>query len=524
MALTSIGRAIARKDRSRHTPDDPASREISPLALPAPDGPAWRHLFGDLNRSDAALQAQIRQVLVSAIEGRTLSAGTRLPSSRKLAEVLEVARNTVVFAYEQLVDEGYLVSHERSGVFVSAVGAEADRPCVAPAASRDVWTARFALRPSLMRHIAKPRDWQGYPYPFLFGQFDPSLFPTQSWRESVNAASSVSSINDWAGDLIDDDDPELLEQLRAQVLPRRGIWAAKGESMITIGAQQALYLVTRLLVGAGTHVAIEDPGYPDARHMVDLAGGTVRALPVDGDGARWEDSLAECRVAIVTPGHQCPTTAILSPERRRALLEAARVHDVVIVEDDYDADLFAEGTRAPPLKSLDAHGRIIYVGSLSKALAPGLRLGYVVAPAPVISEMRVLRRIMLRHPPSNNQRAMAMFIGLGHYRGHLRRLAAALAERAALVDACLPRLLPGYAARRGAGAASAWITGPAGFDARALAEAALGVGVLIEPGDVFFAEPKRGQACFRLGFSSIRAERIEEGLARLGRLIGRAAG
>ncbi len=490
------------------------------MSLLAPDGPAWLHLFGDLNRTDAALQAQIRQVLVAAIEGRTLSESTRLPSSRRLADVLAVARNTVVFAYDQLIDEGYLVSVERSGVFVASLDGRA-REAAAPRCSDGAgWAARFALRPSLLRHIAKPRDWQSYPYPFLFGQFDPSLFPAQSWRESVAAASTVSSINDWAGDLIDDDDPGLLEQLRAQVLPRRGIWAAEGEAMITIGAQQALYLVTRLLVGSGTPVAVEDPGYPDARHMVALAGGIVRPMPVDGAGAVWHDGLADCRLAILTPGHQCPTTAILSPERRRAVLAAARAQDAVIIEDDYDADMFAEGERAPPLKSQDTEARVVYIGSLSKALAPGLRLGYVVAPAPVIAELRVLRRIMLRHPPSNNQRAMAMFIGLGHYRGHLRRMAAALSERAAIVDAALPHHLPGFAARRDAGAASAWITGPEGFDARRLVEAARGAGVLMEPGDVFFANPERGRRCFRLGFSSIRTERIEEGLRRLGRLMG----
>ena len=494
--------------------------EAPDLSLTAPDGPAWLHLFGGLSRTDSALQAQIRQALVAAIEGRTLSAGTRLPSSRKLAKVLDVARNTVIFAYDQLLDEGYLVSHARSGVFVASLEART-RPDPTPTRPvPDGWTARFALRPSLLRHIAKPRDWQSYPYPFLFGQFDPSLFPMRRWRESVAAASSPLSVSQWASDLIDDDDPELLEQLRAQVLPRRGIWAAEGEVMITIGAQQALYLVTRLLVGPGTSVAIEDPGYPDARHMVELAGGVVWPLPVDPEGALWHDGLATCRLVVLTPGHQCPTTAILSPDRRRAVLAAARAQDAVIIEDDYDADLFAEGERALPLKSHDAEGRVIYIGSLSKVVAPGLRLGYMVAPAPVIAELRVLRRIMLRHPPSNNQRAMARFIGLGHYHGHLRRLAVALSERAAIVDAALPRHLPGFVTRRDAGAASAWIVGPDGFDARVLAEAARDAGVLIEPGDVFFANPEQGRHCFRLGFSSIRAERIEEGVRRLGRLVG----
>lgn len=481
---------------------------------------AWRQLFPELDRSDTALQAQIRQALVAAIESRYLSAGARLPSSRRLAEILDVARNTVVLAYERLIDEGYLVSLERSGVFVAAEGVAAAGPAPQPAADADFWSERFAVRPSAMQHIVKPGDWQSYRYPFLFGQFDPALFPTASWRESVAAASSVSSINEWASDLIDEDDPELLTQLRAQVLPRRAVWAAQDEAMITIGAQHALYLLTRLLVGDGTPVALEEPGYPDMRNMVRLAGGSIGAMEVDRQGALPGPDFGGCRVAFVTPGHQCPTTAVMPIERRKALLRAAARNDVIVVEDDYDADLSAESSRVPPLKSLDPEGRVIYVGSLSKALAPGLRLGYVVAPAPVISELRVLRRVILRHPPSNNQRAMAMFIGLGHYRGHLKRLAEALEERAAIIDATLPETLPGFTWRHEAGASCYWVEGPDGFDARKAAARAREAQVLIEPGDVFFAEPERGRRCFRLGFSSIRTDRIAEGLKALGRAIG----
>ena len=221
----------------------------------------------------------------------------------------------------------------------------------------------------------------------------------------------------------------------------------------------------------------------------------------------------------MTPGHQCPTTAVMPLRRRRALLAAARRRDVMLVEDDYDADLTADSSRVPPLKSLDTDGRVIYVGSLSKAVAPGLRLGYLVAPAPVISELRVLRRVMLRHPPSNNQRAMAMFIALGHYRGHLARLAATLDERSAIIDAELATALPGFSLGRGAGSSSFWISGPPGFDARSAAVRAQAAGVLIEPGDVFFANPQDGKSYFRLGFSSIRTDRIREGLARLGRAV-----
>ncbi len=481
------------------------------------DGQAWLQLLGNVRRPGVAMPAQIRQMLMAAIESGHLSPGRRLPSTRRLAAILGIARNTVSMAYDHLIEDGTLLSHNRSGVFV-AVPSSSGRATGLPEPDA-AWLPQFAVRPSTLRQISKPRDWQSYPYPFLFGQFDPSLFPVRPWRESVAMASSVASVNDWAADLIDEDDAELVTQVRSLVLPRRAVWAAQDEVMITIGAQQALSLAIQLLVAPGMAVAMEEPGYPDARHMVRLAGGRPHGLAVDGDGAVPDPGLAGCRVAVLTPGHHCPTTAVMSPARRVALLAAARQHGMTVIEDDYDADLFAEAVPPPPLKSADGEGRVVYLGSFSKVVAPGLRLGYVVAAAPMIRELRALRRIMLRHPPTNNQRAMAMFVSLGHYRAHLRRLSQVLAERAAIVDRMLPLHVPHSSWQRAPGAASYWIEAPPGLDARAVAAAAAAHGVLIEPGDVFFDAPERGLGCFRLGFSSIRTDRIEEGLRRLGQVM-----
>lgn len=480
---------------------------------------AWAQLFGGLSRNGLALNVQIRRTIVAAIEAGNLPSAVRMPSSRQLSLLLGIARNTVVSAYEQLIDEGFLVARDRSGIFVAAGRA----PPLADACrleSAHAWAARFAVRPSRMQQITKPRDWMDYPYPFVFGQFDPSLFPANDWRESVRAASSVTEINVWAGDLVDEDDQDLIEQLRLQVLPRRGILAGADEIMITIGSQQALWLLTQLFVGPGTVVGVEDPGYPDIRNMVRMRTQRIEALAVDGSGLVPDAAFARCQVAFVTVGHQCPTTAVMPLSRRRALLEVAGRHDVVLVEDDYEADLLPEGgVEIPCLKSLDADGRVLYVGSFSKILAPGLRVGYVVAPRAVVAELRVLRRLMLRHPPSNNQRATAMFVALGHYRTHLRRTAAILAERAGLVAGLLAELMPGCGWRRDAGATSFWVEGPRALDAGELAAAARRHGVLIEPGDIFFSDPRVGRACFRLGFASIRTERIEEGLRRLAALM-----
>ncbi|MBO3759209.1 PLP-dependent aminotransferase family protein [Ciceribacter sp. L1K22] len=478
----------------------------------------WHQVFTTLDREGQALNIQIRRMIVQAVETGLLPVNVRLPSSRELALRLGVGRNTVTAAYQQLIDEGVLASRERAGIFVRAVA----KPSVAATKARPSsdWSARYAIRPSRLPQISKPRDWRSYPYPFLSGQYDPGLFPTNNWREAVRATSSVQEIQVWAADMIDDDDPDLIEQLRIQVLPRRGIFAQPGEVILTLGSQQALSMLVQLFVGRDTPVGLEDPGYPDLRNMVRLATRRPVFLPADRDGLLPGDEFARCELAFVTAGHQCPTTGVMPLERRLALVEAAARNDVLLVEDDYDADLSVEAdSDIPALKSLDTADRVIYVGSFSKVLAPGLRVGYVVAPKPVVDELRVLRRLMLRHPPTNNQRSLATFIGLGHYRLHLARAGAAILERASLIARLLPETMPSCRFERGEGATSFWIEGPPGFDARAMAEHARKQGILVEAGDIFFSDPTRGARFFRIGFSSIATHRIEAGIVKLGSVV-----
>lgn len=493
-----------------------ATKPTSPNAL---TDVTWRRLFGALNKDGQALNLQIRRMIVHAIETGVLNKNTRLPSTRQLASLLGIARNTVTAAYQMLIDEGFLIARERSGIFVAACSLGQSSGMEHGGALAD-WRRRFAIQPSALTHICKPRDWLEYPYPFLFGQYDPALFPTNNWREAVRAASSVKEIQGWARDMIDDDDPDLVEQLQAHVLPRRGIFAGAGEIIVTIGSQQALSMLVQLLVGPNTAAGVEDPGYTDVRNMMHLATTNVLGLTLDKSGVVPDERFASRDVAFLTVSHQCPTTTVMPVERRRLLLDVAGRRDVLIVEDDYEADLSVESdSDIPTLKSLDTEGRVIYVGSFSKVLAPGLRVGYIVAPPPVIEELRVLRRLMLRHPPTNNQRALANFIALGHYRQHLSRTGSVMLERANLIAGLLPGLIPSYKVQRGEGATSFWIEGPRGMDCRHMAEAAREVGVLVEAGEVFFADPEEGRHYFRLGFGSIATHRIEAGLARLAPIV-----
>ena len=472
--------------------------------------------------STLTLQAQVRAMLVGAILDGHIPSGAPVPSPRKLAEQIRVARNTVVLAYQQLVDEGYLIARERSGYYVAEdiLMGRVSRPEPSSAAghAKVDWTARLPDRLAQLRNIVKPRDWQRYPYPFIYGQLDPQLFPSDDWRECCRQALSTLAIQDWAPDHFDSDDPLLIEQLHTRLLPRRGIWATPEEILVTIGAQHALYILASLLF-SGKTVGIEEPGYPDARNIFSLHAERIVPLPVDEQGLIINERLDNCDYVYVTPSHQSPSTATLPLERRRALLQRAEQADFIVIEDDYESETNYAGQPIPALKSLDSAERVIYVGSLSKVLAPGLRLGYMVGSEELIYEARGLRRLMLRHPPANNERAIALFIARGHHDSLIRRLNHAFEPRWRVLGEALRHYLPESARIPSFGGTSYWVQGPNDLDCRRLQREAAQQGILIEPGDVFFMVEPAPLNFFRLGFSAISVDRIETGVKKLAELL-----
>tara|TARA_R110002073_G_scaffold31334_1_gene96196 strand:- start:275 stop:1753 length:1479 start_codon:yes stop_codon:yes gene_type:complete len=480
-------------------------------------------------RPNISIQGQIREMLVSAILGRQLPAGDPLPSSRKLAKSLGVSRNTVVLAYQGLVDDGYLESRERSGFYVSddIMEGRADEPATPPPApdprpsDGPDWAARFQVHPSHQANIEKPGNWLTYPYPFIYGQVDQSLFPIAQWRECSRQALGRKGMDVWTGDALAADDPMLVEQIQTRLLPRRGILARDDEILVTLGAQNALYILAALLVREGTCVAIEDPGYPDVRNIFGLKTDRILPVPVDAHGLPVNQQLDGADIVFVTPSHQAPTTVTMPKARRQELLARAGEKDFVIIEDDYEWETNYVSEPTPALKSMDTAGRVIYVGSLSKTLFPGLRLGYLVGPAPLIKEARALRRLMLRHAPNNNQRTAALFLALGHHDSLVHKLQKAYRERWKIMGRALADHLPGWSKAPTFGGTSYWVSGPDGFDAGKLADRALDDGVIIEPGRVNFAQSSPPRNHFRLGFSSIAAERIEPGIRLLADIIKR---
>jgi GntR family transcriptional regulator/MocR family aminotransferase len=482
----------------------------------------WNQLIHLSFRSKVGLQAQIREMLVAAILDGHLPVGVALPSTRVLAAQLGVARNTVALAYELLVNEGYLLTRSRSGHYVNPeiVAGHARLPHshdIGTPPAEASWTPRLRGAVSGQRNIVKPRDWQRYPYPFIYGQFDPALLPLPGWRECSLQATSVSEVRGWAGDLIDADDPLLIEQIQTRLLVRRGVFATPDQILVTVGAQHALFLLATLLVDRETTVGVENPGYPDARNIFASRTPNLVPLALDDAGLALTPALDRCDYVYLTPSHQCPTNVTMPLARREALLAWAQKNDRILIEDDYEIELGLEGRAHPALQSLDRSGRVVYVSSLSKTLAPGIRIGFIVASAELIGELRALRRLMLRHPAANNERSVGLFLAMGHHDALLRRLRQSYAERSQLVAAALRTHLPRVAFATVSGASSFWLRFDGDVDTRAIAEAAVPLGVLIEPGDVFFDAgsgpvPKNYA---RLGFASIDTARIEPGIATL---------
>ncbi|MBS0448310.1 MAG: PLP-dependent aminotransferase family protein [Proteobacteria bacterium] len=493
--------------------------------MPAARSILWAQLFALPEQPGLPLQARLRLAVVQAILDGRLPAGAPLPSSRELAGVLGLSRNTVTAAYLQLTDEGFLEARPRSGVFVAPNA----RPRTAEPAEPLTGTSGKPGHPPDWEHrvlrslvdrptLAKPQRWRDLPYPFVYGHYDPQLFPTEDFRECCAKSLARSQMPHWTPDFETDDVPDLIEQIRTRLLPKRGVFALASEIIVTVGAQHAYYLLADALFDETRKVGLEEPGHPHARNSFALRAPRFVEVAVDADGL-VVDALPALDYLFVTPSHQSPTTVTLGLERRRWLLRKAELQDFVIVEDDYEAENLYEGAPMPALKSLDKNGRVIYVGSVSKSLSPVLRLGYIVAPAPLIRELRVLRHAMVRHPSAFLQHAYALFLSLGHHESHARRVNQAMQERLGLAARALRELLPDFGFTLPQGGASIWVRAPAWVDGGELALMARGRGVLIEAGDVFFAQPPYPCPYFRLRLSSIAAAQIPAGIRALAQAV-----
>ena len=475
----------------------------------------WNQFFSLRHDKPRTLQLQIRQQLIDAITNGLIGPNEPLPSSRNLASALKVARNTVIASYKELEFDGYITPKERRGYFVNEQFYESynstnnDQP---NKAKSPVWHDKLITKkPSTQTNIHNPENWQNLPYSFTIGQLDKSLIPYYEWREVVRHSSTLPEIQKWNMDHVDNDDPSLIKQIQSKVLPKRGIWANKDQILITSGSQNAIYMIASLLTKQGTVVAMENPGYPDVRNIFSSKTDNVIPISIDQNGIMVQDIAPETDIIFTTPSHQYPTGVTMSMERRHELLSVAKENQMVIIEDDYEAEINFQKKPHPSLKSLDKDNNVIYVGSFSKAFAPGLRLGYMVAPESFIKEVKAMRRLMIRHIPANNQRSVALFIGLGHYHNMFTKIQKTNKERWSLINekinqepllSCTPTL----------GGSTFWIEILAPIDSDKLCKKLLSKGVAVRSGNTLFSGENSPLNYLHLGYSAIDTNKINKGI------------
>ena len=374
---------------------------------------------------DEPIHRQVREALRRAILEGQLRPGQRLPSTRSLAVDLGVSRLPVLSAYEQLLHEGYLTGRTGSGTFVSdAVPDELLRPARAN-------IPRIMARKRAGTDRPSPAHWHPAPVPFQVGLPALDLFPHAAWKKLV-----VRHVNAATPEQLSYSDPAGVEALRASIAEHirsaRAVRCEASQVLIVPGSQAALRLSAAALLEPRDRVAIEEPGYFGARRALQSAGAELVPVPVDEEGLNvtaLRKRGRSLRAVYVTPSHQYPLGVTMSAARRFALLEWAAQQDAWILEDDYDSEFRYVSRPVAALQGMDARDRVIYIGTFSKALLPGVRLGYVVVPPELWDRFYEARLAFDFFTPTLYQRALAEFLNAGHFGRHLRRMRNAYIER-----------------------------------------------------------------------------------------------
>jgi GntR family transcriptional regulator/MocR family aminotransferase len=455
-----------------------------------------------------------RQLAEAIVEGR-LREGEALPSTRELARQLGVSRTTVTVAYDRLLSEGFTVGRPGAGTFVAQARATTTlrrAPRGGTVAPRPIWAG---IDESLTTHSPAAYD-------FAIGVPDARLFPLEKWRRNV-ARELQPGAAVLAGYGRSEGHPPLRAAIARRIGLSRAVRAGEDDVIVTSGAQQAFDRVARVLVAPGDVVAMEDPGYPPIRSLLETYGARVIGVRVDADGIVVSEIPPRVKLVYTTPSHQFPTGVRMSLARRRELLDWATANNSVIIEDDYDSEFHYGDRSLDPLQSLDRAGRVIYIGTFSKTLLPSLRIGFVVAPAALQPALASAKRLVDWHSDTVTQAALARLIDDGSFAAHVRRANRVYSERRARVLVSAARDL------------SRWVTvvpSVAGLHLFAeflpgvmlrgatVSGAALAEGVGIQSVAAFSTaeNPREG---FVIGFGAIEASHINDGIRRLATVLTR---
>ncbi len=469
---------------------------------------------------------RIARAVADDIKRGRLRAGDPLPGSRTLAGSLGVHRNTVIAAYRELSAEGWIDSEEARGTFVSKT-----IPDIAPRRFSAQASAPRTIAPRPAFDLPEPRATAHRPATVLpmtlgGGVPDVRLVPEAELARAMRRVLRRSPV-----EVLAYGDPEgplaLRRALARMAAATRGVAASEEHVLVTRGSQMGIDLVARTLVSPGDVVAVEALGYRPAWDALRAAGARLVPVPVDAHGLDVEALAALCaaervRGVYVTPHHQFPTTVTLAPARRIRLLELAREKRLFVLEDDYDHEFHYEGRPILPLASADAHGSVIYVGTLSKVLAPGMRIGFVVAPAVLVERLASVRRIVDRQGDHLLEHAVAELLEEGAIQRHIRRAKRIYAERRARLAELLESTFHGVLAfRLPTGGTAIWARiVDKQVSADAWAAAASERGLLLQPARQF-AFDGRPRPFLRLGFAQHDEREAREAIKRMSAALRR---
>jgi DNA-binding transcriptional MocR family regulator len=482
-------------------------------------------ILGNLRIDPNAAEPVYRQIadgIRAALSAGGLSPGDRLPPTRDLAKALGVNRNTVVAAYDMLVETGEATGHTGRGTFLAAARASSPRTSI----DRDPWYGAFSRAvegPGVGSLLAIYRVATSHEGISLAGSYPAGdLMPVEPFRRAIESVLAERAVEALSYGPTAGYGP-LRETIAAEMRGRGSVGDAS-TVLVTNGSQQALELALRTLLDPGDAVAIEDPTYTGAISVLSALGARLVGVPIDGEGLR-PDLLAQAmerhrpRVLYVQPTFHNPTTRVMGEARRREILTIAERYGALIVEDDWAGDLRLEGEELPTLHALDRGRRVLYVSTYSKKLLPGLRIGWIAAPEPVFERLVALKQIEDCGTSPLVQAALHAFVASGGEGEHLARILPAYRARRDAMDAALGESMPsGTRWEKPAGGLFTWVTLPGGVDGDELFTAARDRGVLVGRGSLFHVNGG-GKDTLRLTFSSATEEQIHAGVAVLGELL-----
>src|SRR5215510_1797637 len=484
------------------------------------------NVFTALDRSSViALHRQLYNQLREAILSGRLSAGTRLPSTRELADELSLARNTVLNAFDQLYAEGYLASRVGDGTYVSK-----ELPDDLLKVQRAKNVQRHSQRNG--RSISKwgkavasvsvsPGNYLGPPRPFRTGTPALDAFPYKLWGRLLaqrwkDSGRVMVPYGDSAGYL------PLRKAIASYLSATRGVRCVAEQVIITSGSLHALEIIARVILEPGDAAWIEDPGFLGARAALMAAGARVIPVPLDADGLNLASGISRCadpRLIYVTPSHQYPLGMTLSLSRRLELLRFAGKTGAWIVEDDYDSEFRYLGQPLAALQGLDTEQRVIYVGTFSKVLFPSVRLGYIIAPTDLVEAFVRARSVGGHQSQTLDQAVLADFISAGHFARHIRKMRKLYAERQQVLLRAARRALNGVLELKPSGAGMhliGWLRN--GVDDVAAARAAFASGVEVTPLSAYCIEPQT-RGALRLGYTGYTSREIWGAARQLAKLL-----